>query len=90
MLTFSNKNLDPLRLAAQEAPIDRIMIETDSPYLSPHPFRGKQNEPARVQHTALKLSQLREMSLELLAEVTTANARRLFRLPLIQVPDSFT
>jgi TatD DNase family protein len=81
MLTFSNKTLDPLRDAAAKAPIDRILVETDSPYLSPFPFRGKTNEPARVALTAARLAELRGMSLDDLARATTANARRLFALP---------
>ena len=48
MVTFTNKSLDTLRETASRIPIDRILVETDSPYLSPHPFRGKTNEPARV------------------------------------------
>ena len=81
MLTFTNKTLDPLREAAKRAPADRILVETDSPYLSPHPFRGKQNEPARVGLTAAKLAEVRGVSFIEIARVTTANARRLFSLP---------
>ena len=78
MVTFANKSLDPLREAAARAPIDRILVETDSPYLSPVPHRGKDNEPARVVHTAAKVAEVRGVSVEELAEATTANARRLF------------
>lgn len=81
MLTFANKTLDPLRDAAARAPLDRILVETDSPYLAPHPFRGKTNEPARVAATAARLAELRGLGLEELARATTANARRLFSLP---------
>jgi TatD DNase family protein len=80
MITFNNKALDPLRAVAAEAPADRILVETDSPYLSPHPFRGKPNEPARVALTAAKLAELRGIALEELAFQTSANARRLFCL----------
>jgi TatD DNase family protein len=80
MLTFENKALDALRDAAAKAPLDRILVETDSPYLTPHPFRGKLNEPARVALTAARLAGVRNISLEVLAEATTANARRLFSL----------
>ena len=83
MLTFANKTLDPLREAASWVPIDRLLVETDAPYLSPHPFRGKTNEPARVACTAAKLAEIRGISLQELADATTANARRLFRLPKI-------
>jgi TatD DNase family protein len=80
MITFANKALDPLREAAALAPLDRILVETDSPYLTPHPFRGKLNEPARVALTAARVAEIRGMSLPDLAEATTANARRLFGL----------
>jgi TatD DNase family protein len=81
MVTFSNRKLDPLRDVAARMPLDRLLVETDSPYLSPHPHRGKTNEPGRVIFTAGKISELRGMAAAELARVTTANARRLFRLP---------
>jgi TatD DNase family protein len=81
MITFANKALDPLREAASRVPTDRLLVETDSPYLSPHPFRGRPNEPARVALTAATLAQLRGESPEALAQTTSANARRLFALP---------
>jgi TatD DNase family protein len=81
MITFANKALDPLREVAAWVPIDRLLVETDSPYLSPHPHRGQTNEPARVAFTAERLAQLRDMSAAELAAATTANARALFRLP---------
>ena len=77
MLTF--KKSDDLRAVAKNVPEDRLLIETDSPYLSPEPFRGKRpNEPARVEHTLRCLADIRAVSAEHLAEVTTANAKRLF------------
>jgi len=79
MLTFANKSLDPLRQAASLVPADRLLVETDSPYLSPVPHRGKSNEPCRVVHTATKLAEIRGISLQELAEITTANANGLFR-----------
>jgi TatD DNase family protein len=85
MITFANKALDPLRDAAAQAPLDRILIETDSPYLTPHPFRGKMNEPARVALTGARVAEIRGMSLSDLAAATTANARRLFGLPDVDV-----
>lgn len=82
-LTYSNKKFDMLRAAAMIVPEERLLIETDSPYLVPQVFRGKQkrNEPAHVVHTAAFLAHLRDMTVEQLAAATTANARRLFRLP---------
>lgn len=81
MITFKNKGLDPLREAAATAPADRVLVETDSPYLSPEPFRGRPNEPARVVWTALKLAELRGVPLDAIAAQTTENAVRLFSLP---------
>jgi TatD DNase family protein len=80
MLTF--KNSQPLRDVAAKIPVDRLLLETDSPYLTPHPHRGKYpNEPANVLHTARCLSETRQISFEDIAALTTANARKLFRLP---------
>jgi TatD DNase family protein len=76
MVTF--KKSDDLRAVALEIPDDRILIETDSPYLSPHPLRGKRNEPANLVHTALILAETRGVSPEQFAEQTSANARALF------------
>jgi TatD DNase family protein len=78
MLTY--KNAGDLRSVAATIPADRVMVETDCPYLSPVPLRGKRNEPAHVVHTAQCLANVRGVSLETLAEQTTANARRLFNL----------
>jgi TatD DNase family protein len=82
MVTYKNKKFEPLRAVAAAVPHDRILIETDSPYLVPHPLRGKQkrNEPANVAYTARCLAELRGVSPEQLAAQTTANARRLFAL----------
>ncbi|MFO0953505.1 MAG: TatD family hydrolase [Isosphaeraceae bacterium] len=81
MVTFTNRKLDELRAVLERVPEDRLLVETDSPYLSPHPHRGSTNEPARVALTAAKVAEVRGTSLEVLAATTTANARRLFRLP---------
>lgn len=78
MVTF--KKSDDLRAVAVTIPADRILVETDSPYLSPHPLRGKRNEPANVVLTAECLAKVRGESFEAFAAQTTANARRLFRL----------
>jgi TatD DNase family protein len=79
MLTY--KNATDLRETAAKQPLDRVLVETDSPYLSPVPLRGKRNEPAHVVHTAACLAGLLGMDVERLAEQTTANARQLFGLP---------
>jgi TatD DNase family protein len=80
-VTYSNKKVEPVRAAARAIPADRLLLETDSPYLVPQAFRGKQkrNEPTGVVQTAAFLAELRNVSLEQLAAATTDNARRLFR-----------
>ncbi len=75
-LTYSNARM-ALEVAAK-APEDRILVETDSPYLTPHPYRGQLNEPARVVLTAAKLAEVRQMDFDRMAEITTENALRLF------------
>lgn len=80
-ITFTNRTLDPLRSVAARVPIDRLLIETDSPYLSPHPCRGQTNKPAHIAWTATRLAEIRGLSLPDLATMTTNNARSLFRLP---------
>jgi TatD DNase family protein len=67
-----------IRDAAAFAPADRILVETDAPFLAPVPLRGQRNEPAFVAHTAAVLAELRGISAEALAELTTANFRTLF------------
>ena len=83
MVSYTNKKFRPLREIAKTVPEDRLLLETDSPYLVPHPLRGKQkrNEPAWIVHTAQALAELRDCPVEALAASTTANARRLFGLP---------
>lgn len=78
MVTF--KKNDELRAVAKEVPIDRILVETDSPYLSPTPLRGKRNEPSHVLHTARCIADLHEMTLEEFAVATTRNAQDLFQI----------
>lgn len=77
ILTFPGAG--SVREVAAAVPRDRIMVETDSPYLAPVPFRGKRCEPAMVRHTALQLAELHATSGEEMAEITTENARRFFR-----------
>ncbi|HEX3869855.1 MAG TPA: TatD family hydrolase [Pirellulales bacterium] len=76
MVTF--KKSQALREVACQIPADRILIETDSPYLSPHPLRGKRNEPANLVRTATCLAEVRGVSLERFAAETDANTRQLF------------
>jgi len=80
MVTF--KKNESLRQVAATIPTDRLLIETDAPYLAPTPFRGKRNEPAHVRLTAACLAEIRGVTKEEIAGATTANARRLFRLPI--------
>lgn len=79
VVTF--KAADALREAVRKAPRDRILVETDCPFLAPVPYRGKRNEPAYVARTAEKVAELWGVSVEEVGEITTENARRLFRLP---------
>src|SRR6185437_14895500 len=67
-----------LRDIAKDVPLDRLLVETDAPYLAPVPFRGKRNEPGYVAHTAKVLAEQRGMTAEAFADLTTANFRRLF------------
>jgi len=84
MISFSGivtfKNAKQLHEVAKMVPDDRMLIETDSPYLAPMPYRGKGNQPAYVLHVAEHLAQLRNTTLEHIAEVSTDNFKRLFRL----------
>lgn len=77
MATF--RSAAALREVAKTVPLDRLLIETDSPFLSPEPHRGKRNEPANVVHTATCLALARGEPLAMFAAATTANARRLYR-----------
>ena len=79
MVTFRSSGT--LREVAAGVPEDRLLIETDSPFLSPEPLRGRRNEPAHVIHTARCLAIARGVALEVLAAATTANARRVFGGP---------
>ena len=78
IVTF--KNADALREVAKTIPDDRLLIETDSPYLAPIPHRGKQNQPAYVQHVAETLADIRNTSVQHIAEISRNNFYRLFKL----------
>jgi TatD DNase family protein len=77
-LTF--KKADDLRAIAQALPLDRLLIETDCPYLTPVPFRGKRNEPARVVETARLLAELKGLKIADIARITTENFGKLFAI----------
>ena len=77
-VTFKNAQL-PKDIAVH-VPLDRLLVETDAPYLTPHPYRGKRNEPAHVKLVAEKIAELRNISYEALCQATTENAERLFNL----------
>ena len=77
-LTFKNSLLPEV---AKEIPLNKIMVETDSPFLSPVPFRGKPNEPGRTLFVAKKLAEIHELTLADIAEKTSENATKLFNLP---------
>ncbi|MCU0661623.1 MAG: TatD family hydrolase [Myxococcota bacterium] len=78
MITFPKA--DEIRSIAAEVPIERILAETDTPFLSPHPMRGRTNEPSHVKYVVEKLAQIREIDAEEMARVCTANTRQCFRL----------
>src|SRR5258705_7057680 len=78
IVTF--KKATALKEIAREVPVDRLLIETDSPFLTPVPFRGRRNEPAFVVEVARCLADLRGIDLEDLARITTANFARVFRV----------
>lgn len=80
--TVTFKNNEKLREVVRMLPEDRILLETDCPFLAPEPFRGKDNEPAYVVHTAAKVAEVRGVPVAEVARITTANAGKLFCLPL--------
>ncbi|MHA6252919.1 TatD family hydrolase [Oceanobacillus sp. CAU 1775] len=77
-VTFKNATLP--KEVAKEVPMDRLLIETDAPFLAPHPNRGKRNEPSYVRLVAEKIAELRGISVEEVAQATTENAFRLFKI----------
>ena len=74
------KNAVKPKEVAKEVPLDRLLIETDCPYLAPHPYRGKRNEPSYVKLVAEQIADLKEISFDEVARATTENANRLFRI----------
>lgn len=81
ILTFPKST--ELRDIAKDVPLDRLLVETDAPYLAPVPFRGKRNEPAWVCHTARVLAKVHGVPEEVLFDTTTTNFRRLFRKAVV-------
>jgi len=79
IITFDKTgNMEKL---VQMAPMERILLETDCPYLAPVPMRGKRNEPAFVKHVAEKVAKIKNVPIEEIEEITTSNAKKLFKLP---------
>jgi len=74
------KNAKRPKEVAKAVPLDRLLIETDCPYLAPHPYRGKRNEPAYVKLVAEEIAAIKGISFEELAEITTKNAKRVFKI----------
>ena len=72
-----------LREVVRQVPLERLLVETDSPWLAPVPHRGKQNEPQYVREVAETVAELKGVSLEQLAEITTQNFHRLFKIPIL-------
>lgn len=77
IVTFKNATI--VKDVAQKCPLDRILVETDSPYLAPVPYRGKPNEPAYVRHVAEEIAKLRSISIESVHQATTENFYTLFK-----------
>lgn len=79
LITFKKKT-EWLWEIVKQTPLDKILVETDAPFLSPEPYRGKRNEPSYVRYVAQKVAELKGLTPEEVAQATTANAKRLFRL----------
>lgn len=77
-VTFKNGHKP--KAVAKAVPLEHLLVETDAPYLSPHPFRGKRNEPSRVKLVAEEIARLKELSYNEVAKATTNNAKQLFRI----------
>ncbi|WP_075181005.1 metal-dependent hydrolase [Pantoea sp. 1.19] len=86
IVTF--RNAEALRDAARYVPLDRLLVETDSPYLAPVPHRGKENQPAFTRDVAEYLAVLKGVSLDALAAATTENFSRLFHVPMTRLRDA--
>lgn len=80
IITF--RNAEELREVVRKVPLDRLLVETDSPYLAPIPYRGKPNQPAYVRETCEYVATLKGVSTEELARITTENVQHLFNIKL--------
>jgi len=80
--SITYKNAEPFREIVKKLPLESLLVETDAPFLTPVPFRGKRNEPGYVRYTAEKVAEIKKIPFEKVAEVTTGNALRAFRLEL--------
>lgn len=78
--TLTFKNSKKAVEVVKDIPLDRIVIETDCPYLTPEPFRGKRNEPIYVEYVAKKIAEIKEISVEDVTKITTENAKKLYRI----------
>ncbi len=78
--TLTFKNSKKIVEVVKNIPLDRIVIETDCPYLTPEPFRGKRNEPIYVEYIAKKIAEIKEITVEDVAKITTENAKKLYRI----------
>ena len=78
IVTF--KKADELKEVATSVPLNRLMLETDCPYLAPVPYRGKENQPSYIVHIAKEIAKLKNMNVEEIAEITTKNAERVFKI----------
>ena len=74
------KNAHNSKEVAAKIPLEKLVLETDSPFLTPHPFRGKTNDPSKILLVAEEIAAIREMSIEEIADITTNNAEKLFRI----------
>lgn len=79
IVTFKNAKI--LKEVAQFIPLNSMLLESDGPFLAPAPYRGKRNEPLYLLYTAREISMLRDITIDAIAEATTANAVKLFNIP---------
>jgi TatD DNase family protein len=73
------RNAPDLQKLVSDLPLEKVLVETDAPFLTPHPHRGKRNEPAYVRLVAEKIAELHDLPFEIVANITSENAERLFR-----------